>query len=87
MKILKNKIKLGLSIIIVMLTLTFTSCEDELDKVPVDLLTEDTVFDDPASYEQFLARIYAGIAVSGQQGPGGLPDIEGIDEGFSNYQR
>ena len=87
MKILKNKLTFGLSIIMVMFALVFTSCEDELDKVPVDALTAETVFDDPASYEQFLARIYAGIAVSGQQGPGGKADIEGIDEGFSNYLR
>ena len=45
------------------------------------------LFDDPAVYEQFLARIYAGFVVSGQQGPAGNPDITGIDEGFSNYLR
>lgn len=87
MKILKNKTKLGLSIIVLMLTLFFTSCESELDKEPITELTADQLFSDPASYEQFLARIYAGIAVSGQQGPAGKPDIQGIDEGFSNYLR
>jgi hypothetical protein len=34
-----------------------------------------------------VARIYAGLAVSGQQGPSGRPDIAGIDEGFSQYVR
>jgi starch-binding outer membrane protein, SusD/RagB family len=87
MKILKNKIRLGLNIIFVMLLVVFTSCESELDKEPITELTSEQVFDDPASYEQFLARIYAGIAVSGQQGPAGKPDIQGIDEGFSNYLR
>jgi len=87
MKILKNKTKLGLSIIVLMLTLFFTSCESELDKEPITELTADELFLDPNSYEQFLARIYAGIAVSGQQGPAGKPDIQGIDEGFSNYLR
>jgi len=87
MKLLKNKIKLGLSIFILLLTMVFTSCESELDKQPITELTSEQVFDDPASYEQFLARIYAGIAVSGQQGPAGKPDIQGIDEGFSNYLR
>src|SRR5207248_5354750 len=28
-----------------------------------------------------------GLAVSGQRGPAGLPDISGIDEGFSQYLR
>lgn len=87
MKVFKNKIKYGLSIMIIMFAMTFTSCESELDKEPITELTEAQVFDDPASYEQFLARIYAGIAVSGQQGPAGKADIEGIDEGFSNYLR
>src|ERR687890_166063 len=35
----------------------------------------------------FLAKIYAGLAVSGQQGAAGQPDISGIDEGFSQYLR
>jgi len=87
MKVFKNKLRLSLSIITVMLTLMFTSCESELDKEPITDLTESQVFENPESYEQFMARIYAGLAVSGQQGPAGQPDIQGIDEGFSNYLR
>ncbi len=87
MKVLNNKIKLSLGIVILMLAFTFTSCESMLDKEPISDLTESQVFEDPESYQQYLARIYAGIAVSGQQGPAGLPDIQGIDEGFSNYLR
>ena len=87
MKVLNNKIKLSIGIIILMLTFTFTSCESVLDKEPITDLTESQVFDNPESYKEFLARIYAGIAVSGQQGPAGKPDIQGIDEGFSNYLR
>ncbi len=34
-----------------------------------------------------LAKIYAGLAVSGQRGPAGNGDIQGIDEGFSQYLR
>lgn len=87
MKVFINKTKISLSVIIVMFSLVFTSCESELDKEPITELTEAQVFSDPASYEQFLARVYAGLAVSGQQGPAGQPDIQGIDEGFSNYIR
>ncbi|AOW20325.1 RagB/SusD family nutrient uptake outer membrane protein [Urechidicola croceus] len=68
---------------------TFTSCLDDLDTLPEDkdiVLAED-LFDDPAAYKQVLAKIYAGLAISGQQGPAGLPDISGIDEGFSQYLR
>ncbi len=87
MKVFNKQFRLSLSIITVMLGLVFASCESELDKEPITQLTEYQVFEDPASYKQFLARVYAGIAVSGQQGPSGQPDISGIDEGFSNYLR
>ncbi|MFD1314826.1 RagB/SusD family nutrient uptake outer membrane protein [Namhaeicola litoreus] len=87
MKVFINKTKISLSVVIVMFMLVFTSCESELDKEPITELTEAQVFSDPDSYEQFMARVYAGLAVSGQQGPAGQPDIQGIDEGFSNYIR
>ncbi|MFC4723280.1 RagB/SusD family nutrient uptake outer membrane protein [Geojedonia litorea] len=64
------------------------SCTSEIDDLrPINQETSATVFDDPASYKAFLAKIYAGIAVSGQQGPAGNPDLAGLDEGFSNYLR
>jgi len=69
--------------------LTLTSCLKDLDTVPQDkdIILADELFDDPAAYKQVLAKIYAGLAISGQQGPAGLPDITGIDEGFSQYLR
>ena len=54
---------------------------------PKSTITESNLFNDPGSYQAFLAKIYAGLAVSGQQGPAGQPDIQGIDEGFSQYLR
>ncbi|HET8622647.1 MAG TPA: RagB/SusD family nutrient uptake outer membrane protein [Gemmatimonadales bacterium] len=54
---------------------------------PESTITEANIFTDPNSYEAFVAKIYAGLAVSGQQGPAGLRDIQGIDEGFSQYLR
>ncbi len=86
MKVFKNKI-FNFWVVVAMLAIGFVSCEDELDKQPVTELTESQVFTDQASYKEFLARVYAGIAVSGQEGPAGRPDIRGIDEGFSNYLR
>lgn len=67
----------------------FTSCLNDLDTVPKDkdVVLADEVFNDPAAYKQVLAKLYAGLAISGQQGPAGLPDISGIDEGFSQYLR
>lgn len=66
-----------------------TSCFKDLDTIPIDpdSITAATVYDDPASYRQVLAKLYAGLAVSGQEGPHGQSDIEGIDEGFGQYLR
>src|SRR2546423_10503462 len=68
------------------LLLVGAGCTD-LTVEPKSTVTESNVFNDPNSYQAFLARLYAGLAVSGQRGPAGLPDISGIDEGFSQYLR
>lgn len=72
-----------------MLFLLVPSCVKDLDTVPLDkdVLTPDQVFSDPTAYKAFLAKLYAGLAVSGQTGPSGAPDISGIDEGFGQYLR
>lgn len=84
--IYKTLSKLG----IVLLALTMVSCVSELDQdAPNDgnQISDETFFKDPTSYKQFLAKLYAGLAVSGQNGPAGSPDISGIDEGESQYTR
>jgi hypothetical protein len=67
--------------------LTVASCTDDLDQVPPYELTSATVYQDFNNYKQVLAKLYAGYAVTGQQGPAGNPDITGGDEGFSSYLR
>lgn len=79
-----RKIYITISFLIVA-GITF-SCTD-LDIDPKSTTTSALVFNDPSSYRSFIARVYAGYAISGQQGPAGDPDIKGIDEGFSNYIR
>ena len=71
------------------LSFILNSCVKDLDTIPIDpdVLTSATVFDDPEAYTQFLAKCYAGLAVSGQQGPAGQGDVSGIDEGFGQYLR
>ena len=54
---------------------------------PKSTITSAVVFNDPGSYKAFIAKVYSGLALSGQQGPAGDADIKGIDEGFSNYWR
>ena len=69
-----------------LLTLGAAGCTDTTE-LPITTITDTNYFDDPSSYRAFLAKIYAGLAVSGQQGPAGNGDIQGIDEGFSQYLR
>jgi hypothetical protein len=66
-----------------------TSCINDLNTIPIDpkVVTSASVYKDAEAYRQVLAKCYAGLAVSGQQGPHGAPDISGIDEGFSQYLR
>ena len=76
--------------VLVVLSLVFfmQSCDDRLNLEPEDArLTAGAAFEDPAAYKQFLAKLYAGISLSGQEGPAGSPDLAGLDEGFSNYLR
>ena len=77
------------SFIILVITATIFSCTKDLDTIPIDedIITAGTAYDDPNAYLQVLSKIYAGLAVSGQQGPAGESDIEGIDEGFGQYLR
>ncbi|RMG59486.1 MAG: RagB/SusD family nutrient uptake outer membrane protein, partial [Bacteroidetes bacterium] len=71
------------------LMVTLTGCFNDLNVVPLDRdeVTSAVVYDNPEAYKQVLAKLYAGLAVSGQEGPAGQPDISGIDEGFSTYLR
>lgn len=62
------------------------ACTD-ITTEPKSTVTGANIFNDTGSYRAFVAKLYAGLAVSGQQGPSGAGDIEGIDEGFSQYLR
>lgn len=84
MKSIKTIAKTGL---LATMLATASSCVKDLDRLPVYDVTSASVYTDPANYKQVLAKLYAVMAVSGQQGPSGKPDISGIDEGFSNYLR
>ncbi len=71
------------------IALIFVGCFKDLDTIPLDPREEtaENVFRDHNNYKLFLARLYAGLSVTGQEGPAGRPDISGIDEGFSQYLR
>lgn len=63
------------------------SCTD-LDLVPQNGLVEGVAFQDFDGYESYVAKIYASLTLTGQQGPAGNADLSIInDEGFSSYLR
>jgi len=69
-----------------LLFVTATACTDTTVQ-PVSTVTSANIFNDPSSYQKFLAKLYAGLAVGGQTSGDGNTDIQGIDGGFSQYLR
>lgn len=84
-----KRILLNLSIIF-SLSLPLTSCFSDLDTMPLDenqLVTE-KVYSTPEGYTGVLAKCYASLILTGQQGgDGGDGDLEGANEGYSGYTR
>jgi len=80
------KLRISTALAAAFMCVAAVACTD-LTVEPKSTVTESNVFSDPSSYRAFIARVYAGLAVSGQQGAAGQPDIQGIDEGFSQYLR
>ncbi len=84
MKNIFKKLVFGLAI-----TSIIVSCHDDLNQSPIDpdSFTEEDVFATPEQAKGALAKLYSSLALTGQQGPAGQPDIAGIDEGFSQFSR
>jgi hypothetical protein len=78
-----------ISTMVVALTMFFASCVKDLDTLPIDpdAWTSNNTYKSAATYKLVLAKLYSGLAMTGQKGPAGAGDIEGIDEGFSSYLR
>ena len=67
--------------------LSLGSCVKDLERAPITDVTSASVFADFANYPNALAKLYGGLAIGGQSGGDGNPDVAGIDGGFSNYMR
>jgi hypothetical protein len=77
---MKNK----LSYIIALIIIAFTaiSCVDDLNVIPINPQVTQTF-----NQDEVFAKVYASYALTGQEGPAGNSDIEGLDEGrFSIYR-
>jgi hypothetical protein len=69
--------------------LIISSCIKDLDREPFYEQTSISIYKDPNNYIHVLAKLYAGLSMTGQRGPAGSPDISAsiVDEGFSQYIR
>lgn len=82
---MKRAIYKFLSIVAISIMIAgFSSCLDDLNTVPLDPeeLVSDVVFgSEIGPYQELLAKIYAGYAISGNSGGDGDPDVAGVDGG------
>jgi hypothetical protein len=60
---------------------TVSSCAKKLDIYPQNDLTPATTYSTAAGYKSVLAKVYGGLATTGNAGPAGASDILGLDEG------
>src|SRR5437868_5402569 len=67
--------------------LLLVSCKKDLNRTPRYDLSSAQVYKDLNGYKDVLAKVYAGLSLTGNSGPDGQGDISGIDEGFSSYLR
>lgn len=68
--------------------LSFLLACGDLDIEPRNGLTEAVAFETFDGFQSYMAKIYASLTLSGQEGPAGDPDLTIInDEGFSSYLR
>lgn len=76
-------------ILLLAVCLGIVSCHDDLNQTPIDpdSFTEENVFVNAEEAKGALAKLYASLALTGQNGPAGQPDIADIDEGFSQFTR
>ena len=66
---------------------SFISCTKKLDLLPTNDITAAQVYATPAGYKQAFAKVYGSFALTGNSGPDGNGDIQGIDEGTSDFLR
>lgn len=71
--------------IILAAIITMVSCTKDLDRLPTNETTSDQVYATAEGYKQAFAKVYGSMALTGNNGPAGNGDIQGIDEGTSDF--
>jgi len=76
--------------LILTFSMVFAGCEKKLDLKPSHDITADQVYSTPLGYRQALAKVYGAMALTGNTGAAGSPDISPqiiSDEGNSDFLR
>jgi hypothetical protein len=81
----KNIIKLVL--VAGLIVASVTSCKKNLVLTPNNAITSKQVFSTPADITDAMAKVYGAFALTGNTGPYGSADIQGVDEGTSDFFR
>jgi hypothetical protein len=69
-------------LIVAAVSVGVAACSKKLDLFPQNDLTPEKTFSTAAGYKSVLAKVYGGLALTGNEGPSGQPDIGGgLDEG------
>lgn len=74
--------KITNTILSVIIAIGLSSCVNDLNVTPIDPSTIQTFNQDAV-----FAKVYASLALTGQQGPAGKGDLAGVDEGTSSFIR
>lgn len=78
---MKNKFIKNL-ILVLVVAVAAASCAKKLDLFPQNDLTPEKTYSTVEGYKMVLAKVYGGLAITGNAGPSGDPDIRGgLDEG------
>ena len=77
-----KKLNISFYLFLLGLGLLVAGCANKLDLYPVNDLTPDKAYATAEGYKSVLAKLYGGMAITGNTGPAGQPDIAGgLDEG------
>lgn len=75
------------SALALMMGAAVASCTKDLDRLPTNDTTSEVVYSTYAGYQEAMAKVYGAFALTGNNGPAGNGDVQGIDEGTSDFLR
>lgn len=76
-----NNISIRKIIVFVAAVVGLSACSKKLDLFPQNDFTSETTYATVGGYRSVLAKVYGGLATTGNSGPAGSSDIQGLDEG------